>query len=227
MKEQNTLDTWRNGVFINNPGLIQLLGLCPLLAISNTLVNALALGVATLLTVILTNTIVSLLRPVLYKEVRIPIFVLIIAGLVTIMERLMESWLFELYQTLGIFVPLIVTNCLILARAEAFASRQKVPAAILDGLSMGTGFLLALVLLGACRELLSQGSLFAGSQLLLGPNSPDLSLQLTSTDYQFLLFSLPPGAFLLMGLLVAGFRTYVNRLSKTTTITKQSADVNV
>lgn len=197
---------WRQGLLHNNPGLIQLLGLCPLLAISNTLVNAIGLGIATLLTVTLTNTLVSLLRPLLFYEIRIPVFVLIIAGLVTIIERLMEAWMFDLYQTLGIFVPLIVTNCLILARAEAFASRQRLPAAFIDGLAMGSGFLLALVLLGALRELLGHGSLFAGSQLLLGANSPDLTLQLTPEHYQFLLFSLPPGAFLLLGLLVAMFR---------------------
>lgn len=202
---------WQQGVWQNNPGLIQLLGLCPLLAISNTLVNAIGLGIATLLTVVLTNTLVSLLRPVLFDEVRIPVFVIIIAGLVTIIERLMEAWFFELFQTLGIFVPLIVTNCLILARAEAFASRQRLPAAMLDGLAMGCGFLLALVALGALRELLGQGSLFSGSQLLFGSGSPDLGMQLTPSGYQFLLFSLPPGAFLLLGLLVAGFRWRVNR----------------
>ncbi len=202
---------WQQGVLNNNPGLIQLLGLCPLLAISNTLVNAIGLGIATLLTVVLTNTVVSLLRPVLYYEIRIPVFVLIIAGLVTIIERLMEAWLFDLYQTLGIFVPLIVTNCLILARAEAFASRQRLTAAFVDGLAMGSGFLLALVLLGALRELLGHGSLLQDSQLLFGSNTPNLTLQLAPEHYQFLLFSLPPGAFLLLGLLVAAFRW---RLSK-------------
>ncbi len=197
---------WRRGLLTDNPGLIQLLGLCPLLAISNTLVNAIGLGVATLLTVLLTNISVSLLRPVLYNAIRIPVFVIIIAGLVTIIERLMEAWLFDLYQTLGIFVPLIVTNCLILARAEAFASRQRPVAAALDGLAMGCGFLLALVLLGGTRELLGYGSLLRDSQLLFGTTSPDFMLQLTPEHYQFLLFSLPPGAFILLGLLVAGLR---------------------
>ncbi len=201
---------WRQGLLANNPGLIQLLGLCPLLAISNTLVNALGLGIATLLTVLLTNTAVSLLRPFLYHAIRIPVFVIIIAGLVTMIERLMEAWLFDLHQTLGIFVPLIVTNCLILARAEAFASRQRLPAAMLDGLTMGCGFLLALTLLGSIRELLGHGSLLRDSQLLFGTASPDLTLQLTPEHYQFLLFSLPPGAFLLLGLLVAGLRWWLN-----------------
>ncbi len=202
---------WRQGLLSSNPALLQLLGLCPLLAISNTLVNAIGLGIATLLTVLLTNTLVSLLRPILYYEIRIPVFVIIIAGLVTIIERLMEAWLFDLYQTLGIFVPLIVTNCLILARAEAFAARQRLPAAMLDGLAMGCGFLLALMLLGASRELLGYGTLLADSQLLLGPDSPDLTLRLSPAGYQFLLFSLPPGAFLLLGLLVAVFRSWVSR----------------
>lgn len=213
--QQNKSDTWQQGVLENNPALVQLLGLCPLLAVSNTLVNAIGLGLATLLTVTLTNTLVSALQPVLRQEVRIAMFVIIIAGTVTVIERLMEAWLFDLHGVLGIFIPLIVTNCLILARAEAYASRHNVAAAALDGLAMGTGFMLALLLMGAIREIIGYSTLLRDAGLLfggwLGDDAQALTLYLAGDEYHFLLFSLPPGAFLILGLLVAAHRQLLQR----------------
>jgi len=206
---------WQLGVLDNNPALVQLLGLCPLLAVSNTLVNAIGLGLATLLTVTLTNTLVSALRPLLRPEVRIAMFVIIIAGTVTVIERLMEAWLFDLHSVLGIFIPLIVTNCLILARAEAYASRHNVAAAALDGLAMGSGFMLALLLMGAIREIIGYSTLLRDAGLLyggwLGDDAQALTLYLAGDEYHFLLFSLPPGAFLILGLLVAAHRQLLQR----------------
>ncbi|GAB4122089.1 MAG: electron transport complex subunit E [Wenzhouxiangellaceae bacterium] len=213
--QQNKSDAWQQGVLENNPALVQLLGLCPLLAVSNTLVNAIGLGLATLLTVTLTNTLVSALRPVLRQEVRIAMFVIIIAGTVTVIERLMEAWLFDLHGVLGIFIPLIVTNCLILARAEAYASRHNVAAAALDGLAMGSGFMLALLLMGAIREIIGYSTLLRDAGLLfggwLGDDAQALTLYLAGDEYHFLLFSLPPGAFLILGLLVAAHRQLLQR----------------
>ena len=208
--QQDNRRLWQQGVLDNNPALVQLLGLCPLLAVSNTLVNAIGLGLATLLTVTLTNTLVAAMRPLLRQEVRIAMFVIVIAGTVTVIERLMEAWLFDLHGVLGIFIPLIVTNCLILARAEAYASRQSVPRAALDGLAMGTGFMLALLLMGAVREIIGYSTLLRDAGLLfggwLGDDAQALTLYLVGEEYRFLLFSLPPGAFLILGLLVAAHR---------------------
>ena len=207
-----------NGILQQNPALVQLLGLCPLLAVSNTLVNALGLGIATLLTVVLTNTTVSLLRPLLRYEIRIGVFVLVIAGMVTVVDLCMEAWLFELHQSLGIFIPLIVTNCLILARAEACASRTTVALAARDGIAMGSGFCLALILLGALRELLTYGSLLRNAEQLFAPlagdNAQNWGIQLTSEQYHFLLFGLPPGAFICLGLLVAAHKTLLHRFEQ-------------
>ncbi len=207
---------WRQGLLENNPALVQLLGLCPLLAISNTLVSAIGLGLATLLTVMLSNTLVALLRPLLRQEVRIAMFVIIIAGIVTVIDLLMEAWLYELHGVLGIFLPLIVTNCLILARAETFASKTTPLRALRDGLAMGCGFMLVLVLLGAIRELLAYTTLLRDADLLLAglmskEQAQSLTWHLVGGDYQFLLFSLPPGAFLILALLVAAHRQLLQR----------------
>ncbi len=190
------------GLWRNNPGIVQLLGLCPLLAVSNSVVNALGLGLATLLTLVLSNGMVSLSRRWLLREIRIPAFVLIIASTVTVLELLMHAFFHELYGILGIFIPLIVTNCTIMARAEAFASRQAVLPALVDGLAHGLGFLLVLVLLGAFRELLGHGTLLADAHLLFG-QGVDLTLELLPGYRGFLLAVLPMGAFMGLGLLVA------------------------
>ncbi|MDP4946611.1 electron transport complex subunit E [Alishewanella sp. SMS8] len=191
------------GLWKNNPGLVQLLGLCPLLAVTNTVINALGLGLATLLVLLGSNIVVSSIRSHVPNEIRIPIFVMIIATFVTAVQLLMNAFTFGLYQSLGIFIPLIVTNCAIIGRAEAFASKNAVLPSALDALMMGLGFLLVLLVLGAIREILGQGSLFAGADLLLGSWASGLHLQLFQSDSHFLLAILPPGAFIGMGLLIA------------------------
>ena len=193
----------KQGLWKNNPGLVQLLGLCPLLAVTATVTNALGLGLATLLVLIGSNILVSLVRDYVPKEIRIPVFVMIIAALVTTVQLLINAYAYGLYLSLGIFLPLIVTNCVIIGRAEAFASRNSVTAAAFDGLMMGLGFTLVLVVLGACREVLGQGTLFAGADQLLGPWAATLTLHLWQVDTPFLLAMLPPGAFIGMGLLIA------------------------
>ncbi|MGL4474348.1 MAG: electron transport complex subunit E, partial [Shewanella sp.] len=192
------------GLWKNNPGLVQLLGLCPLLAVTATVTNALGLGLATLVVLVCSNILVSLIRQWVPKEIRIPVFVMIIAALVTTVQLLINAYAYGLYLSLGIFLPLIVTNCVIIGRAEAFASRNNVGHAAFDGLMMGVGFTLVLTLLGACREILSQGTLFAGAEQLLGPWAQHLTIHLWQVETPFLLAMLPPGAFLAMGLLIAG-----------------------
>ena len=191
------------GLWKNNPGLVQLLGLCPLLAVTSTVTNALGLGIATLFVLICSNATVSLVRQWVPKEVRIPIFVLIIASFVTCVQLLMNAYTFSLYQNLGIFLPLIVTNCAIIGRAEAYASRNPVKQASFDGLMMGLGFLAVLFVLGAVREVLGQGTLFDGANLLLGDWASILRIEVYQLDTQFLLAILPPGAFIAMGFFIA------------------------
>ncbi|MDO6688103.1 MULTISPECIES: electron transport complex subunit E [unclassified Agarivorans] len=191
------------GLWKNNPGLVQLLGLCPLLAVTSTLTNAIGLGVATMLVLIASNTTVSLIRKWVAKEIRIPVFVMVIASFVTCIQLLMNAYTYGLYQNLGIFIPLIVTNCIIIGRAEAFAARNEVKPAAFDGLMMGLGFGLVLALVGAIRELLGNGSLFYGIELLLGDWSSFLYVQLVNFDEHFLVAILPPGAFLVMGFIIA------------------------
>ncbi len=202
---------WRQGLWEANPGLVQLLGLCPLLAVTTSAVNGLGLGIATLLVLAMTNLAVSLLRHQFRPEIRIPAFVIIIATLVTLIDLLMQAWLHELSVRLGIFIPLIVTNCTILARAEAFASRQPPSRALEDGLAQGLGFALILIVLGGVRELLGQGTLMAGADLLLGSWAAGLSLRLMPESWGFLLALLPPGAFITLGLLLALHQAIVQR----------------
>lgn len=196
-------DIINQGLWKNNPALVQLLGLCPLLAVSATVTNALGLGLATLFVLLGSNITVAIVREWVPKEIRIPVFVMIIAAFVTMIELLMNAFSHELYLSLGIFIPLIVTNCAIIGRAEAFASKNSVPLAAFDGLMMGLGFLMVLVLLGAMRELLGKGTLFDGAHLLLGEWAKVLRIEVMTTDTQFLLAILSPGAFLGMGLLIA------------------------
>lgn len=191
------------GLWKNNPGLVQALGLCPLLAVSATVTNALGLGLATLLVLVASNVTVSLIRSFVPKEIRIPIFVMIIASFVTTVQLLMNAFTYELYQSLGIFIPLIVTNCIIIGRAEAFASRNAVLPAAMDGLFMGLGFTGVLVLLGSIREVLGQGTLFDGMHLLFGEWATVLRIEVFHADTSFLLAILAPGAFIGMGFLMA------------------------
>ncbi|HBR98329.1 MAG TPA: electron transport complex subunit RsxE [Gammaproteobacteria bacterium] len=192
-----------DGLWTNNAGLVQLLGLCPLLAVSNSLINGLGLGLATLLTLIVSNTTISFIRNWVRPEIRIPSYVLVIATAVTMIELCMNAWLHDLYLVLGIFIPLIVTNCAIIGRAEAFASRQALGPAALDGLMMGLGFALVLVVLGGLRELVGSGTLFADAHLMFGEQARSWTLSI-SDDYPGVLIAiLPPGAFIGLGLLLA------------------------
>ncbi|MBN8411376.1 MULTISPECIES: electron transport complex subunit E [Halomonas] len=192
-----------NGLWSNNPALVQLLGLCPLLAVSGTIVNGLGLGLATLAVMLGANGCASMIRGHIRPEIRLPAFVMIIAALVTCTELAMAAMAYELYQVLGIFLPLIVTNCAILARVEAFASRQPLAPSLLDALMNGLGFTLVLIVIGALREALGQGTLFDGMELLLGSGAADWVIQLPG-ERHMLFMALPPGAFLITGLLIAG-----------------------
>ena len=193
----------RTGLWSNNVALVQLLGLCPLLAVTSTVINGLGLGIATLLTLVLSNSIVSLIRGFVRSEVRLPVFVLIIASVVTIIELTIKAMFYDLYLVLGIFIPLIVTNCAIIGRAEGFASRNPVGPAALDGLMMGLGFLLVLVLLGGMREIIGFGTLFAHAELMFGDGAKALMLEINPDYPGFLLAVLPPGAFFGLALLIA------------------------
>ena len=192
-----------NGLWKNNPALVQLLGLCPLLAVTASTVNALGLAAATLFVLVVSNTTVSLIRSVVSDTIRLPVFVMIIAAAVTVTELLMQAYSYELYQILGIFLPLITTNCIILGRADAFARKNALPTALYDGFIMGVGFGAVLVLLGAIRELLGTGALFANMQLLFGSGAASWRWQVFNVDYPFLVAILPPGAFLVTGFLIA------------------------
>lgn len=202
MSQPSIRELTLNGLWHNNPALVQLLGLCPLLAVTGTVVNALGLGLATLSVLVGANVAVSLIRHHVPSSVRLPAFVMIIASFVTCAELLMQAYTYSLYQVLGIFIPLIVTNCAILGRADAFASRQPVGAAAVDGLMMGLGFLVVLLVLGAIREILGQGTLFSGMTLLLGEYAEHWTITVF-TDWHLLIMILPPGAFFTMSLLIA------------------------
>jgi Na+-translocating ferredoxin:NAD+ oxidoreductase subunit E len=192
-----------DGLWRNNSALVQLLGMCPLLAVTSTATNALGLGLATTLVLTLTNATVSLLRNHVPQEIRIPVYVLIIAAVVTSVQLVINAWAFGLYQSLGIFIPLIVTNCIVIGRAEAFASKNTVGLAALDGFSIGLGATSAMFVLGSMREILGNGTLFDGADGLLGAWAKVLRIQIYHTDTPFLLAMLPPGAFIGLGLLHA------------------------
>ena len=193
-----------SGLWSGNPALVQLLGLCPLLAVSTTLAYGSALGVATLFTLVTTNVLVSVLRPLTPDHARIPVFVMVIASLVTVVELTMAAWFAELHAALGLFVPLIVTNCTILGRAEACAYRTSPGRAAIDGVSHGLGFLLALVALGGVREALGHGTLFRDFDQLI-PGASDMTITLV-TQGPLAIALLPPGAFFGLAILVAGHR---------------------
>lgn len=192
-----------DGLWKNNQALVALLGLCPLLAVSNSVVNSLGLGLATTFALVFSNTIVSLIRNHVTHEVRLPVFVLVIASNVTIIDLLMNAFFHDLHKILGIFIPLIVTNCAIIGRAEAFASKNAVDKAAADGLFMGLGFMLVLVVLGAMREVIGTGTLFGRSDLLFGNLAKNWSIEIFHDYGGFLLAILPPGAFIGLGLIIA------------------------
>lgn len=190
-----------DGLWANNPALVQLLGLCPLLAVSNSIVNSIGLGITTLLVLIASNTIISLIRRWLDDNTRLPAQIMVIATFVTLADILLQTFFFDIHQRISLFVALIVTNCTLLARAESFASRNAVRMAAFDGAMMGLGFLLVIVLLGAVREILGHGTLFANMQLLFGEPARNWTIHIH--DGGFLLALLPPGAFITLGCMMA------------------------
>jgi len=202
----------RAGLWNNNVALVQLLGLCPLLAVTNSTINGIGLGLATMITLILSNSVVSLIRNVVRSEVRLPVYVLIIASIVTIIELIMQAWFYDLYLVLGIFIPLIVTNCSIIGRAEGFASRNPLGASALDGFMMGLGFLLVLAVLGMMREVIGAGTILAHADLLFGASATALKITLFNHYGGFLVAVLPPGAFFGLALLIVGKNLIESRL---------------
>lgn len=212
-----------DGLWHNNPGLVQLLGLCPLMAVTTNFINGLGLGIATLITLVASNLAISIVRDYIREEIRLPVFVLIIAANVTALELLMQAYFHELYVILGIFIPLIVTNCIIIGRAEAFASKNEPVHAWLDGLMMGIGFMLVLVVLGGLRELVANGTLFAQAHLMFGEAARGLTITLSEDFNGMLIAALPPGAFIGLGLMVA-FKNYMDqRAEKREKLRKQQA----
>lgn len=211
-----------NALWKQNPGIVQLLGLCPLLAISNTVVNSLSLGLATTLVMAIASGSVSLIRNFIPQPIRIPVFILIIAALVTVVQLLMHAYVQPLYLVLGVFIPLITTNCIVLARVESFASKRSTAHSVLDATFMGLGLTGVLVALGAMREISGKGTLFSGLDLVFGPAAKGWMIQVIPDYGGFLLAILPPGAFLGLGLLIA-LRNWImdiqqNRVARLTPI---------
>lgn len=204
-------DILYNGIWKQNTGLVQLLGMCPLLAMSNSVVNGASLGLATAVVMALSGAAIAPIRNFVPNEIRIPVYILIIAVLVTVVQLAMGAYLHELYLVLGIFIPLIVTNCLVLARVEAFAAKYPTSHAALDGFAMGLGLTLVLAILGGFRELIGKGTLFSGIDLALGDWAQSWVLHPVGDYHGFLLAILPPGAFIGLGLMIALRNYYVQR----------------
>jgi|TARA_R110001583_G_scaffold23997_7_gene87985 electron transport complex protein RnfE len=192
-----------NGLWKNNPAIVQLLGLCPLLAVTGSVINALGMGLATMLVLTISNTCVSMIRSFASDAIRLPAFVMIIAAAVTCIELLMQAFAYELFQILGIFLPLITTNCVILGRADAFACKNKVLPAMYDGFIMGVGFAVILMLLGAVREVIGTGAIFANMDLLFGEGAKAWKIVLVDDYTAVLVAILPPGAFIFTGMIIA------------------------
>lgn len=200
----NSREIIENGLWKQNPGVVQLLGLCPTLAVTSTVVNGLSLGLATALVMAVSNAAVSPIRRWVPDEIRIALFILIIAALVTVIDLGMHAWMHALHAVLGIFIPLIVTNCIVLARVEAFAAKNEVGPSALDGLMMGLGLAMVLTVLGGLREVIGKGTLFSGIDLALGPAAKQFVVTVVPDYHGFLLAILPPGAFIGLALLIAG-----------------------
>ena len=204
MKLQEAKNILHNGLWKQNTGVVQLLGLCPLLAVSNSVVNAVSLGLATTLVMTLSGASISPIRNFVPNEIRIPVYILIIAMLVTVVQYLMNAYMYHLFIVLGIFIPLIVTNCIVLARIEAFAGKNPVLPAALDGFAMGLGLTAVLATLGGMREIFGHGTLFSGLDLALGDMAKGWVITVIPDYHGFLFAILPPGAFIGLGLLIAG-----------------------
>lgn len=200
-----------DGFWNNNVILAQNIALCPLLAVTTTATNGLGMGLATTAVLVASNVAISLVRSLIPNEVRIPAFIVLIATIVTLVDMTMNAYIHELYKVLGLFIPLIVVNCAVLARAEAFASQNPVLPSAVDGLFMGIGFALGLTLLGGIREIIGSGTLFSGASLLLGQNFSFLEMTIIPKYKGMLLMMLPPGGFIAMGFLMAGKRMLDNR----------------
>jgi electron transport complex protein RnfE len=211
-----------NGLWKNNPALVQLLGLCPLLAVTGSVVNALGLGLATLVVLTCSNIAVSLIRNLVSDAIRLPAFVMIIASFTTCIELLMKAYAFELYQILGIFIPLIITNCAILGRADAFACKNNVADSAFDGFMMGLGFGIVLVVLGAIREIIGTGGIFANMDLLFGPAAISWAIGPIQDYPGFLVAILPPGAFIITGLIIA-LKNVIDKVEKERAAAKSDA----
>ncbi|EIJ41252.1 electron transport complex, RnfABCDGE type, E subunit [Beggiatoa alba B18LD] len=201
----------RDGLWDNNPVLAQQLALCPALAVTTTATNGLGMGLSTLLVLVLTNLVIALVRDIVTPEVRIPVFIVLIAAVVTIIDMCINAFLHDLYKVLGLFIPLIVTNCVILGRAESFASRNSIPASIVDGFAMGLGFTIMLTIMGGIREIIGSGTLFAQASSLLGQSFHFLEMTIIPDYKGYLLMILPPGAFIVMGFLIAAKRVWESR----------------
>lgn len=197
----------RDGLWDNNVVLVQLLAMCPTMALTSTATNGLGMGLATTAVLAVSNSLIASIRNWVSPDVRIPVFVVLIATLVTLVDLALNAWLHDLYKVLGLFIALIVVNCAILGRAEAFASKSPVGASFLDGVATGLGFTFALTLIGAIREVLGSGTLFSGASLLLGQAFAGLETKVIPDYKGFLLLVLPPGGFLVLGFLLAGKRT--------------------
>ncbi len=192
-----------DGFWKQNPGVVQLLGLCPTLAVTTSVINGLSLGIATAIVMALSNASVSPIRKFIPTEIRVPVFILIIAALVTIIDFSIHAFIQPLYKALGIFIPLIVTNCIVLARVESFAAKNKTTPSFFDGLFMGLGLAMVLTFLGALRELFGKGTLLSGIDLILGPSANNLVIHFFGNYQGFLLAILPPGAFIGLACLIA------------------------
>lgn len=203
---ENYAKITRDGLWDKNIVTGQMLALCPALAITGTATNGLGMGLATTAVLIVSNVAISALRKVIAPEIRIPAFILIIAAIVTVVDLALNAFLHDLHKVLGLFIALIVTNCAILGRAEAFASRRGVLASAVDGLTMGVGFTLALMVVGALREIFGSGTLFAQASVLLGAQFSFMELTLFPDYPGFLILILPPGGFIVLGFLFAAKR---------------------
>lgn len=204
MTYQEFKDILYNGVWKQNTGVVQLLGMCPILAVSTSVVNGVSLGLATALVMTLSGAAIAPIRQVVPNEARIPVFILIIAVLVTLIQYLMNAYMYSLYVVLGIFIPLIVTNCIVLARIEAFAAKNPALQSAMDGLAMGLGLTAVLAVLGGIREIFGHGTLLSGIDMALGESAKSLVITVLPDYHGFLLAILPPGAFITLGLLIAG-----------------------
>jgi len=206
MQKYNYKEIFKSNMWSNNVVFAQMLALCPLLAVTNGATNGLGLGLITTAVMIFSSLLISLIRPLLTPQIRIPIFILLIAALVTIADLVMNAWLHELHKVLGLFIPLIVTNCAILGRAESYASKNPWFPAVIDGIATGLGFTFALVLLGGFREVIGSGTLFANASLLLGDNFSVIELTPFPEYRGMLLVILPSGGFIMLGVLLSGKR---------------------